>query len=545
MPPTACVEVGALPLQLLLRRHPDWSGQPVAVVTEDQPLGTVAAVNRAARAAGVRVGMRYAAALSLVAHLHAATITPEQIAAEVETVRELLLAISPRVEWAGDAAGDLVVHQIVGDAAGAAAIAAPWLGVFWIEVAGLQRHYRSAAALAVTLLQRLRAARFRATVALGYTRIGTCILAQQLHRQDTRRCWLVAPDLAAEQAAARRAPLEMLPLDPPLRDLLEKLDIVTVAHFLRLPYGQLLSRFGPRVAAVHRAAAGSGLELPVQSRAPAPRFLRRRRLEQRETDAARLLAHCAALLDQLLAHLQERGRAVLELELRLLLEDGGRRRESIRPAAPTLHRQRLIELLGLRLRALNLTAGVEELALELREAPVPAAQGALFVARQRRDPAAAAEALARIRAEFGNQAVLRAVLLEAHLPETQFRWQPAGERWPLPAAAAPEPRGRERPPALLVRRILDQPLPLAAPRSAPGVRRLQRGPFLISSGWWRAAPGTNRPSDRAYYFLSQQGHSVTDKTMNSDAQASPADGALEWIYYDRLTGRWYLQGWVE
>ena len=43
--------------------------------------------------------------------------------------------------------------------------------------------------------------------------------------------------------------------------------------------------------------------------------------------------------------------------------------------------------------------------------------------------------------------------------------------------------------------------------------------------------------------------------MKSDAQASPADqlfrtsqpqeGALEWIYYDRLTGLWYLQGWVE
>ncbi len=526
MPPTACVDVGALPLQLLLRRRPEWRRRPAAVVTEDKPLGTIVAVNRPAQAVGVRVGMRYATALSLAAHLQAATVAPEEIAAGVATIRALLLTLSPRVEWAGDGATE------------AAAGAGLGAGVFWLETAGLHRLYRSPAALAAALQRRLRAARFRATVALGYTRMGTCILAQQLHRARSaggaRRGWLIAPDAAAEQAAACRAPLERLPLEPPVRDLLEQLGVVTVGHFLRLPYGQLLGRFGPRVAAVHRAGAGGAPEVPVQTPAPAPRFLGRRRLEPPAADAGRLLGHCTELLDGLLAQLRAQEQAVVELELRLLAEDGTRRCELVRPAAPTHRRQRLLELLALRLRGLELTAGVEELTMELRYAPLPTGQGALFATRQRRDPAAAAEALARIRAEFGNRAVRHAVLVDAHLPEAQFRWQIgqiAGGLQPLrPAPAA----AGDRQPLRLVRR-LGQPRRIPAPGAGAAPARPHRGPFLISSGWWlpptagteAGTEGAGGPADRAYYVI-----------------RAPR-GALEWIYYDRLTGLWYRQGWVE
>ena len=222
---------------------------------------------------------------------------------------------------------------------------------------------------------------------------------------------------------------------------------------------------------------------------------------------------------------------------------------------------------------------------------------------QRRDPAAGAAALASIRAEFGNAAVACAVLEEAHLPEAQYRWQPVDrlvEAQPLPLTA---------PSAPLVRRVLAGPQPIAAarrpgpalagpalagpagfgpPRSDAvrrdsahtGARRAHRhcGPFLVSSGWWWTGGGTpnggtphgsspagqvrdnhvrydggsaggdrtapalahagadgaepgsrlaSTPADRAYYFINS------------------ADGALEWVYYDLLTRRWYRQGWVE
>src|SRR5574337_743127 len=63
----ACINLPALPLQLLLRRHPEWATCPVAVVAEDRPQDLIRCVNAAAHKAGVRPGLRYAAGCSLTA----------------------------------------------------------------------------------------------------------------------------------------------------------------------------------------------------------------------------------------------------------------------------------------------------------------------------------------------------------------------------------------------------------------------------------------------------------------------------------------------
>ena len=536
LPVTACVDIGSFLLQLLLRRHPEWHDRPAAVVSEDKPLGIVVSVNRPARAAGVRVGMRYAAALSLVAHLQAGTVGPVEVAAGVELIIDRLLSISPFVEGAG-AGTDTESH---------AACAEP--GVFWLDVSGLQRHHASPAALARTIRRRLGELRFDATVVIGYTRFGTRLLAR-----DARRGWLVAGDAAAERSTARRAPLERLPLDPEVLDLLEKLDVTTVDAFLGLPYAEVLRRFGGKAAEVHRSVRsdlgvgrdcrasgrsdrvsgrlGMGakespedsvlpaLELPVQGDVPASPFLHRRRLSHAETDAGGLQRHVEALLDALLDRLRKEDRAVAALHLRLLLEDGSHRREMIRPAAPTCERRPLVDLIELRLRALDLSSGVDELAVDAEHVRAHADQPTLFRTLRKRDPAAGSEALARIRAQFGNHAVVHAVLSDEHLPEAQFRWQPVA------AVVLPEPdarRGREPATGWLVRRMLREPAEVPPPKSAAS------GPFLISGGWWHVR-GARLPSgvDRAYYIVRAR------------------NGTLEWIYHDRLTGRWYLQGWVE
>ena len=228
------------------------------------------------------------------------------------------------------------------------------------------------------------------------------------------------------------------------------------------------------------------------------------------------------LLGALLGRLQQEERAVVELALQLRLEDGSYRQELIRPAVPTRERRRLVELLALRLPTLDLSAGVEELVLKARAAPLPAGQSELFRTNPRRDLAAGSAALASIRAEFGNGAVARAELAAEHLPEAQFRWQPVAE------LTAPRPRSRRPETAPLVRRMLAQPVEIPAPRIGSGPRPAHYGPFLISGGWWRAAEGREGGgADRAYYFLRS------------------SDNTLEWLYHDRLTRRWYRQGWVE
>src|SRR5262249_13585748 len=97
----ACVNVPALPLQLLLQRHPAWRDEPVAVVAEDRPQGAIAWVNGRARRAGLAPGMRYATGLSLAPRLRAGVLSPAEITASVEMLSTRLHDFTPGVEASG------------------------------------------------------------------------------------------------------------------------------------------------------------------------------------------------------------------------------------------------------------------------------------------------------------------------------------------------------------------------------------------------------------------------------------------------------------
>jgi len=71
----ACIDVAALPLQLLLRRHSESRGEP-AVVVGDHPKGCIEWVSDEARAVGVLSGQRYGAALAVAAGLRGGVISP-------------------------------------------------------------------------------------------------------------------------------------------------------------------------------------------------------------------------------------------------------------------------------------------------------------------------------------------------------------------------------------------------------------------------------------------------------------------------------------
>jgi len=213
------------------------------------------------------------------------------------------------------------------------------------------------------------------------------------------------------------------------------------------------------------------------------------------------------------------------LELHLRFESRREERcERVRPAEPTLDEAQLFQLIRLRLESVVLRDGVVEVALEAGAVPAAAGQRGLFEARPRRDLAAADRALARLRAELGDGAVVRARLRDGHLPEARFRWEPLDR--------VPEARPGEVDGGRLVRRVYGRPVPLP-PRErhepdgwmlrgleqGPVVRVL--GPYAISGGWW------HRPGNREYHFAETQ------------------RGELLWVYYDRERRRWFLQGRVE
>jgi protein ImuB len=518
----ACVELPAFPLQLLLQRHPDWAGRPVAVVDRDKPQGVILWVNEHARACRIRSGMRYGAGLALARTLHAGEVPPVEVERGVSALAERLRRFSPDVEPSRDEPG-----------------------IFWLNASGLSHLYASPRQWADAVVGAVRASGLRAAIAVGFTRFGTYAIARTAMAATMvgtvlsgtgraagaagapavvrDRAVVVLRDVAAERVLAGEAPLDRLGLDPGLRDSLQKLGIETVRAFLRLPPAGVRRRFGLAAERLHRLAAGD-LWVPLQPLRVRDPLVARHDFDDPETDVSRLLFAVKRLLNRLLALIAARSEMLGALTLHLRLDRAGTQSEQIRPAAPTLDAAQLLGLIRLRLEALELGAGVVELRVTARAVRTAAAQQGLFVERPARDLAAANRALARVRAEFGGDAVVRARLVEAHLPEAQFAWEPL-ESAPRPVAGDVARRP-------LVRRIHARPIPLPPrPRHEPDGWLLHggvtghvenlAGPYLVSGGWWRSAV------HREYYF------------------ARLRDGDLLWIYYDRPRRRWCWQGRVE
>ncbi|MBI4081594.1 MAG: DNA polymerase Y family protein [Candidatus Lambdaproteobacteria bacterium] len=497
----ACVDVAALPLQLLLRGHTAWRLLPVAVVAHDRPQAPVLWVNAAARQQGVRPGMRQAEALSLAAGLRAAVVPAGRVRAGVAGLTALLRRFSPHVEPSPEEPG-----------------------VFWLDASGLARLAPSPQAWAAAIREALAAAGFQARLALGFAHFGCYALAR------SGRGVAVFADPAAERRAAREAPLATLGLEPRTREALAQLGIATLGELLRLPAAGLLARFGPRVYRLHRLAAGQLADplQPAAERLPAHELIVP---AEPLADAAQALFLIAGRLPFLLATLAGRQEALQALRLRLLLDDGTHRDAEIAPAAPTREPRPLVDLLRLRLERMRLSAGVREIELWGRGAGRALEQLTLPTDPPGRDLAAANRALAQLRAELGEQAVVRAVLREGHLPQARFAWEPLAE------IERPRPRPASGPVArqALVRRIYGQPKPLPGWPREPAQWRYDRapaadslvalhGPYAVNGGWWA---GDGAGQHRDFYY------------------AETREGALLWLCHDRRRGRWFLQGRVE
>jgi len=491
----ACVDLPALPLQLLLNDHPEWTRLPCAVVEDDAPQALVQFVNARAYAQGVRAGQRYAAALGVASGLRAGAVPPLKVVQHTQMLTDRLRRYSPHVEPSTDAPG-----------------------VFWLDARGLHWLYPSLREWAQAVRLDMRAAGFRAAVVVGCTRFGVYALAKC--QSDI----VIYTDAADERAAVERVPLSCAALDPDALARLAALGIDTVGDFLRLPAAGIRQRFGAAAHALHQLAAGHAWAplAPVPADEPQTRVMH---FDAPEANVERLIFVVKRLLDSLTAALASHAHAVAALVLDMTLDDRSTCTARVQPAASTLDAAQLLTLVRLRLSALQLPAGIVTLRITAAACPATSEQQRLFAPHTQRDPALANHALARLRAEFGEHAVVRARLGHAHLPHAQFEWEPLDAVPPRTSAAVVTARP-------LVRRIYAHPIPLASNFSLPPHPHTHTtsgalsddvvGPYVLSGGWWGI--GTRR---RDYYFV------------------RTADGRVQWVYYDHRQRRFFLQGCVE
>jgi protein ImuB len=383
-------------------------------------------------------------------------------------------------------------------------------GVFWLDAAGLQRVYASPVQWADAALSALVRDGYDAVIAVGFTRFGVYAAARA-----SRRGSQVFDTPDGERAAVRSVMLRDLHLPPDTLDALGRLGIRNVDDLLRLPAAGLLERFGVPVERLHRRASGD-VWAPLMPHPASEPVRRHLMFDDPEDDAQRLLFIVKQALHPLLARLASRGQALAALDLRLRL---GRQWTSyvIRPAAPTLDVVRLADLVRLRVEDARLEAGVAEICLDAAGTPAEPEQLALLAEQPPRDLEAGTRALDRLRARYGDEAVVHAVLRDAHLPEARFAWEP------MTHLGAPHPVSLEG--RSLVRRVFARPVPLW---TEPG-EHAAGGPFIVSGGWWAAAPRDDGVSEahRTYYFMEGPG------------------GDVWWVFYDQARRRWYVQGQVE
>lgn len=482
----ACVDVPALPLQLLARAHPEWADAPLAVVEADDPQARILFVDAEAAAHRVRVGMRYATALQVSRHLRAAPVPEDRLE---RARRELLVALqarTPRVE------PDATLP-----------------GVYWLDPRGMRSLFGPLEAWADHVHGALTALELVGAVVVGFGRLPAWAIAR-----GTRGARVLAS--AAEEAElAGRTPLARLEIDPDLTEALAALGITRLEGLLRLPRGEVGLRFGPEARELHARLADAfrppmqpaGFEEPIRIEAE---------LDPPDDDATRLLFCIKGAAHALMGELRARALALRALELRFVLERAPARIERIEPARASRDEGALIELVRLRLGRLSFDARVERVELTAEPARLDGAQLALFAGR-RRDPGAASRGIARLRAAFGDDAVTRARLRDAWLPENTFAFEPTAD------VAAPDPSPPDE--GVLVRRLLPCPVRLdvdrdGRPRTQPPLRRLT-GPYRLQGGWWV------REAARDYFFGERE------------------DGALLWLFRDRARGGWFVHGQVD
>ncbi len=537
----ACVDVPALPLQILLRRHPAWREEPVAVLTEDKVHARVRWVNRRAVRLGVRPGMPQVAASTCCPGLRTGHVRPREVEREVARLSERLHRWSPQVDSASTSGAEL---------SGFAAA-----GSFWLRASGLSTLFGPLPDWVEALRRDLAEDGYQASVAVGFTRFGAFAAARAVFGQQ------VFERREEEKRAAGQAPLVRFGLSERTLLGLDRLGVRLLRDLLRLPGGELGARFGDEARQLHRLASGEIEASASRVVSREPSVERRIRFEPAETDGERLVFQVKRLLDRLLEELGDRGLAVTGLNYRIHREDGSQATGSVLPALPSEDGVRLLSLLRLRLRSEfpqrspgpRDPAGVPEpgitaFVLRARGGTPVIGKPDLFAsawgkpgAGASRDPKRAAEALARIQAEFGDDALVRVEVREAHLPRSRYRVRPVAPRVVVsPGTARRRSRKLRRlsadPPGAIVRRIYEQPLIL--PHRGAGepdgwlLRGIEHGPvesfagpYRVSGGWWRQLSG--RPIQRDYFFVRLK------------------RGEVCWVFYDRERRSWHLQGRVE
>ncbi|MFP5390106.1 MAG: Y-family DNA polymerase [Gammaproteobacteria bacterium] len=479
-----------LPLEVFC---PNWSLDAASVVLEHE---RVLVVSPAARAAGIRPGMRRGGAFMLLPEVRVHERALEREAEALHNVAMALLQYTPLVTQGEEA-------------------------TLLMDVGASLRLFGGIRALCRRIRTNLREMGFTALLGSAPTARGAWLLA----RHGAGRC-IKMPSLVRR---ADRLPSALLPPARPFSAWFEGIGCLSLGDMRRLPRAGLQRRCGRALLDMLDAAYGMTPELFDWIEAPET-FRAKMELFDRIEHADALLYGAHRLLLQMTGWLCARQLAVERVLLQLEHERGKVARAptviDVILAEPTWRDEHLVRLLKERLGKLELEAAVIGLVLEAPQVQAMAPPSdCLFP-----EPGGSDEDQARmfelLAARLGPENVLQAAPQADYRPELANVWVPVQKKiraavlqaqMPVDVLSLPRPVWMlAKPIALLIRNhrpFYGSPLKMAS------------NPERIEAGWW------NKSQTRDYFI------------------AEGTDHAHYWVYRERIVGedndmepRWFLHG---
>jgi len=504
---TACAFVPRFELALRARAEPELWNRCLAVVDWATSPPRLSCVTPAAEALGIRVGQIASRSRARWPELVCLAPDAPLLEAAERDVLTALATLSPRLDADGR-------------------------GAFLLGLEGLERLWSSDRELLDRLAALFAGLGLPVRTAIAESPFVAWVGAQHLqssppplaHKGGATRAASVI-DHALGEALLDRLPLAELDLSEPARELCALLGLRSAGGLRRLPKGALAERLGKEGAKLERLCRGTSFPLwPTVQKMP-------REVETVELDLdlaleglEPLLFALQSLLERLLAAVAAERKALVELTVKVRLDDRSQVLEKFVPERPTLQPSGLLDLLRLWLERRPFADKVAGLRLEAsRVAPADPIQ--LSLLRQREEQAAAAldQAIARLSAAFGAGAVVFPQLTDTYRPEARLRWVAAQGF----AASTPAPVGSvfTDAPLTLALRQVEPPEPVALreaaflTRSGHALARILRsdGPQRLCGEWW------GQGFDRSYYWLLLE------------------TGEIAWVFRDESSGGYFLQ----
>ena len=490
-------------------RTPVDPAAPFVIAEAAETAPHIVAVNPAAAAAGLTVGVRLADAR---ARLGALQVRQTEPAAD-------RIALERLAHWATRYTPSVALFEAESGADG-----------LFLDITGAAHLVGGEESLLADLAQRLAAAGLPARLAIAETPGAAWALS---HFARTSRSVLPA---GAEAEALAPLPVEALRLDPATALTLRRLGLKRVGALIGRHRAPFAARFEKELLLKLDQALGRAPEPLVLMRPPPVYTQGRSLLEPIDSEDA-IVAVATRLMTDLVPRLEADGVGARALRLTLYRVDGAAHDIPIGLALPTRSPEHVARLIRLRLeraRSLEAGFGFETLRLSVTVAePITPRQSALAASDDDTERARRCTRLNEaLRQRLGPQSVRHLAPIESHVPERSEMSCAAPDRtsaWPALETAQP------RPPLLLAR---PEPADVIAlvPDGPPQRIRWRgtlspvahaEGPERIAAEWWR--DGTDAPT-RDYYLVED------------------AAGRRLWLYREGIPGRetaaarWFVHG---